>query len=363
MKFLQSIAKRGWFFTNHYSAANSSPRAIFSMLTGLYPSPRLTMVEMKRTICAPSLYDFLSKTHHDSFFMTPGSLSWYFPKYFFRNNGPKHLIGARKFRRYKRYGSFPNEIDVHTSLIRRIQGQREPFLASYLSFLPHGPYDDYGPKYRIIRNIKRDINRYYNNLYVLDLQIKRLFQSLKRSGRLKRTIIVFVGDHGQAFGQHRRNWGHSRKSYNENYHAPLIIYQPRLFKPRVIKRRTSHVDILPTLLDVLKIPYNPLLLQGESLFQDRFYRKQIFMYGNESTLSLIDKDNIKMQYLVKRRRCWVYDLNDDPDEKVRLSCRSFQEQRKALRLYLRQQRRLRKKYNRSCRQKKPFFGLKHPGLE
>lgn len=359
MAYLHKISKEGWYFNNHYATANSSPRAIFSILTGLYPSPQLDMFEMHETVCTPTLYDFV-RGRYDSFFMTPGSLHWYFPRHLFLNNGPKDLYEARNFRRFKKYGSFPNEIDVTTELIRRIQKAKEPFVASYLSFIPHGPYDDYGPKYRILPNIKRDLHRYYNNLYVLDLQIKRLMQALEHTGLLQRTIVIFVGDHGQAFGQHRRNWGHSRQSYNENYHAPLLFYQPQLFKPQEFSHRTSHVDLLPTLLDIMNIPYHPLLFQGESLFQRDLLRKQIFMFGNETTLSSIDRNNIKMQYVLNRRQCWVYDLGTDPDERKRLNCRPFAEQRKALREYLRLQPILRSKYNQTCRTRQPFFGLQHP---
>lgn len=359
MRFLKKIADNGWYFTNHWATANSSPRAIFSILSGLYPSPQLSMFEMRRNICAPSLYDF-ANPHYDTFFMTPGSLKWYFPIDFFRNNGPKHLYGARKFRRFRRYGSFPNEIDVTTELIKRIKSAKKPFLASYLSFIPHGPYDDYGPKYRILQNTRRDVNRYYNNLYTLDLQIKRLFRALHKAGLLHNTIVVFVGDHGQAFGQHRRNWGHSRKSYNENYHAPLMFYQPKLFKPQVIQRRTSHVDIVPTLLDAMNLPYEPLLFQGESLFQSKFRRKQLFFYGNESTLSMWDNKGLKMQYLSKRRRCWVYDLQQDPKEKRRQSCVPYIQQRTVLRRYLKLQQRLRRAYDLACQAKLPFFNLQHP---
>jgi arylsulfatase A-like enzyme len=118
-----------------------------------------------------------------------------------------------------------------------------------------------------VKDDGRAISRYYNNLNLLDHMIKHIYDHLQKQGLLERTILVIVGDHGQAFGQHHPdNYMHHRYSYNENLETPAIIYQPALFSPKAFEIPTSHVDILPTLLDAMRIPYDPLLFDGESLF-------------------------------------------------------------------------------------------------
>ena len=37
------------------------------------------------------------------------------------------------------------------------------------------------------------------------------------------TLVVVVGDHGEAFGQHRRNFAHASEIYEENMHVPLAF--------------------------------------------------------------------------------------------------------------------------------------------
>ena len=143
---------------------------------------------------------------------------------------------------------------------------RELFLGIYLSFAAHFPYFDYGEDYRIMKDDGRLVSRYYNNLYLLDRMIKRIYDHLLERGLLERTILVIMGDHGQAFGQHHPvNYMHHKYSYSENLETPAIIYQPALFKPKAFEFPTSHVDILPTLLDAMRIPYDPSLFDGESL--------------------------------------------------------------------------------------------------
>ncbi|MBM4351552.1 MAG: hypothetical protein FJ106_16855, partial [Deltaproteobacteria bacterium] len=178
-------------------------------------------------------------------------------------------------------------------------------------------------------------------------------ENLKKEGLLERTIFVIVGDHGQAFGQHHSdNYMHHRYSYNENLETPLIIHQPALFKPRTVEIPTSHVDLLPTLLDAMRISYSPEFLDGESLFHHRLSRKYIFVYGYEGTISSLDQRLVKAQYSLKKRRCWVFDLKADPEEKQPLDCSSYGDQLDALRRFTSFHDARLVRYNESMKEKK-----------
>jgi arylsulfatase A-like enzyme len=215
--------------------------------------------------------------------------------------------------------------------IQRLSRAKEPFLGIYISFTAHFPYFDYGEDYRIMKDDGRLISRYYNNLYLLDRMIKRIHDYLQERGLLERTILVVVGDHGQAFGQHHpNNFMHYRYSYNENLETPAIFYQPTLFKPKTVSFPTSHVDILPTVLDAMRISYASDVFDGDSLFNNKSTRKPIFFYGYEESFSSLDNHLIKVQYSLKKKRCWVFDLKRDPDEKNPLDCSLYPHEVEAL---------------------------------
>jgi len=365
MPFLRSLAAKGWSGTRHFSPSNSSPRSLFSIFSGMYPNPQLFMFSMKRDNVLPSIFNFINQSH-EPFLVTPGSLRWYFPKWFLMNSGFKEMYGyysLYKMKQGPRGSPARNEIEVVDFALEKLKKAKEPFASIYITFAPHWPYTDYGPAYRVYKNTRRSILRYYNNLRLIDHQIKRLVDYLEKSGKMKRTILVFTGDHGEAFGQHPGNWTHSRRSYNENYHTPLIFYQPKLFKPRIINDYTSHVDILPTLLDAMHIKYNSELFQGESLFQMAQRRKYIFLYGNENTISSISRNHIKVQYSLKRRRCWLYNLKTDPLEKKRLSCKGHEQQLRALLEYRKYQTKLLWTYNRTLQREGHFHKEKHPWMD
>ncbi len=369
MPFLDQMRKGGWYLKDHYTTANISNKAIFSLLSGLYDLFNRETFCVRSEAHIPSLYNFLSSTH-DSFLVTPSPITWYFPTAFLKNSGLPEIhsydnLNLKVKEEYHSLGHYigRDEIETVDFFIKRLNRAKEPFLGIYLSFAAHLPYFDYGPKFRVREDDGRTISRYYNNLNLLDQMIKRIHDDLKEKGLLEHTIFILVGDHGQAFGQHHPdNFMHYRYSYNENLEAPAVFYQPDLFKPRVFDFPTSHVDVLPTLLDAMRVSYDPALFDGESLFENKLKRKYLFFYGYEESFSSLDTHRIKVQYSLKKNRGWAFDLKVDPEEKNPLDCSLFPLQMEALQRFTHDHDSSLVQYSADVREKKNFQGHRHPGL-
>lgn len=364
MPFLRSLTEKGLFLSNHYSAGNSSPRGIFSLLSGLYVMPEVAIWDVKRDIYLPSLTTYLGATYQ-RFLVTPASLDWYFPHNYLIHSGFTELWGYynlpnRKIAPGGRSHARDEAESVATFLqkLSSAASKPDPFVAVYYSFLAHWPYPDYGPESHVTPPTKA-LHLYLNNLHYLDKQIERIFKKATELELIDKTIFVIIGDHGEAFGQHPHNYTHSRQSFNENYRTPALILHPQLFPPRMITEPTSHVDVLPTLLDALGRSYDPQLLQGESLFQDRFRRKYIFLYGNEDTSSSISEEQVKLQVSFRDGACWAYDLRVDPGERKRLGCSSYKAQYDALLEYRKRQRQSLRTYNAVFRRELQHGGAPH----
>jgi hypothetical protein len=369
MPFLNQLARESWFLKNHYTTSNVSTKAMFSVLSGLYEFFNRRTLGVREDTQIPSLPSFLGPKY-DSFLVSPSSSAWYFPLPFLRNGGLREIytyenLNFKIREELSTLGRYiaRDEIQTVDFFLQRISKAREPFLGMYVSFVAHFPYFDYGPEYRIVESDGKSISRYLNNLYLLDRLVQRIFEHLKMQGLLERTLLVIVGDHGQAFGQHHPdNYLHYRYSYNVNLEAPVIFHQPALFKPKVFRVPTNHADILPTLLDALRVPYNSSLLDGESLFHRKLSRKYLFFYGHEESISSLSTEGIKVQVSLKKDRCWAFDLKADPGEKNPLACGPYQTQLDALRNFVRHHDASLVQYNAGNREGKDFQGQKHPAL-
>jgi arylsulfatase A-like enzyme/Tfp pilus assembly protein PilF len=106
---------------------------------------------------------------------------------------------------------------------------------------------------------------YEGEVRFVDAHIGKIVQALKAKGAYENTVIVIVGDHGEAFGEHKEQ-GHGIFCYEESLRVPLVLHNPRLFRsPKSVAGRVRLVDVMPSLLELLKAP-TPSAVQGRSFW-------------------------------------------------------------------------------------------------
>jgi choline-sulfatase len=80
---------------------------------------------------------------------------------------------------------------------------------------------------------------------------------LKHAGIYERSLIVLISDHGEEFGEHG-GWFHGHSLYREIYQVPFFIKFPgKSYAGRRCREFVSMCDVLPTVLDQLKIACPP----------------------------------------------------------------------------------------------------------
>jgi choline-sulfatase len=96
-----------------------------------------------------------------------------------------------------------------------------------------------------------------------DEQFGRFVEQLRRRGLLDRSLVVFTADHGEEFLEHGRLM-HGQTLYPEVLHVPLVIRFPGGVSGGVRVPALRHVDMLPTILELVGLPL-PRDLDGERL--------------------------------------------------------------------------------------------------
>jgi len=79
--------------------------------------------------------------------------------------------------------------------------------------------------------------------------VGRLYETLKTTGQLDNTIIIYTSDNGFVLGEHGRV--DKRTMYDESLRVPLIVRYPKLVaKPRLVNEMVLNIDLAPSILDL-----------------------------------------------------------------------------------------------------------------
>jgi arylsulfatase A-like enzyme len=103
---------------------------------------------------------------------------------------------------------------------------------------------------------------YDPEVFFMDQQFGRLLDGLRADGRLERTIVVVVADHGQGLGDH--GWFPHRLLYQEQIRIPFLLAGPGLPTGVRVPALVRGTDLFPTLAELAGLPL-PVNVQGRSL--------------------------------------------------------------------------------------------------
>jgi uncharacterized sulfatase len=155
-----------------------------------------------------------------------------------------------------------NDSVLFNEVLNELPNTHEPFVNVIQTLSLHSPFNlapeyYFNPTYLSKRmntiGLNLDsINELSNNelacIIFADDALKSFFNMIKKEPCYSNTIFILTGDHGLS--------GALIESPLDNYHVPLIIFSPLLKESKTFKGVSSHVDIVPSLLSLLKENFN-----------------------------------------------------------------------------------------------------------
>jgi lipoteichoic acid synthase len=165
-----------------------------------------------------------------------------------------------------------------------------------------------------------ELAHYRNALHYGDQALGVLLDGLRARNLDRNTLFVIFGDHGEAFGQHEGNFGHTLFIYDENVHVPYLVVAPGLIREQIrVREGMSLIDTEPSILDLLGLPI-PAGLLGTSMLDPAPRMSLFFTDYSLGWLGLYD-DCRKYLFQINAAQSLLYDLCMDPDETMDLSSR------------------------------------------
>ncbi len=263
--FIHELIDKSYYFNNFYSAGIHTNNGIASTLYGFPPIFEQTMMSVEVDLYTGLPVKLQDQGYQTSFFLTHD------PQYdnmhaFLSENGFNKIYSQYDYPNHKVVNNFGVQDDyLYEYGIKKLNEftkSQKPFFATFMTVSNHPPYI-IPDKFKTTGNSDEE-----RIIAFTDNSLKDFMQKASEQEWYKNTLFVILGDHGRVMGKQLYEMP---LSYN---HIPLILYSP-LFDdaPKQFSQFGSQIDIFPTIMGLLNIPY-----QNNSLGVDLFKVKRPYTY-------------------------------------------------------------------------------------
>jgi phosphoglycerol transferase MdoB-like AlkP superfamily enzyme len=258
------LSAKGILFSRFHANGIQTSRGELASLFGILPPFSLgSETASESDMPLVGIPDLFRRRGYRTAYLHNGSLAFDNQDRFFPRHGFDEVHGREEIR-----SSFPsaseNSWGIHDEYLMRYavewmrkQDQKgEPFFATMMTMSNHHPWQP-PPEYSCPEpnsGVEGEHGRFLRSFSYADWCLGLFWDLLKENGLDQRTIVFILGDHGQAMGEHNRNFDLRVDLYQENLHIPLLILaEGRIPEPEVVDCIGSQVDLLPTVMDIFQM--------------------------------------------------------------------------------------------------------------
>ena len=269
--FLDSLADKSLYWENFLAAQGRTFAALPSIL-GSLPFAETCFSEMSPVPAHLSLYSILKKNGYNTGFYSGFDPSFDSEEALLKRQGVDLIISEKDYgtgftkspagSNGFTWGYADRELFRKSIELKKSNSDKKPFVSVIQTVSMHSPFtipdqkiyvkkfEDYLNKLMVAGSRKSEYRNYahiYSTILYTDDALKYFFAEYAKLSEYKNTIFVITGDH--------RLPEIPMASKIDRYHVPLIIYSPLLKQPANFRSISSHLDITPTLLSLLRNNY------------------------------------------------------------------------------------------------------------
>jgi arylsulfatase A-like enzyme len=311
MPALGVLARNSIVFDYAYAAYPESIKGLFSMLCSTFPAFDVEPMALSRVPCA-ALPAALKDDGYATGLFHSGRFDYLGMEAVIASRGYDALEDAGDISGNHRSSFGVDEPSTVARILSWVDGRPRdrPFFLTYMPIAGHHPYETSSPG--VFPN-DDDFGRYRNALREGDMSLGALIAGLQTRGLGRDTVWIIFGDHGEAFGQHEGNYGHTFFLYDENVRVPFIIAAPGVTAGQThVSRVVSLVDLAPTVLDLLGMTI-PAGYQGQSMLDSTPAMALFFTDYSLPLVGLVD-GRWKAVHDLDAGRTRLFDLAADSGE-------------------------------------------------
>ena len=334
---IDSAARVARVYPNAYAHVPSTAHSLVSLLLSVYTPHSFKMLTRESpAIALPSLAGELKRRGYRTAFFNGADNRFQRVQDFLSAHGVDHLADYRSFQCGQDvftvsdpawpFASGTSARCMVSALIDWVDSARgRPFFALVWNMETHDPYFAPGVT-QPFDTANSTHNRYLNALHRTDEALGSLLRALADRGLTDSTLVVVVGDHGEAFGEHAHT--NHFLLYQEDLHVPLLLINPRLFRGETDTTLAGMIDLAPTVMDLLGLA-SPDRWQGRSLFDPSRTGRVYFFAPFSSVFFGYLEGARKVIYNASGDLWELYDVRADPGERRNLASQEPEALRRA----------------------------------
>lgn len=297
--FLDSLVQHSLFFDSCYSAGKHTFNGIFSTLFSMpallrqHPMRDMYRVDGVGSVFSNMGYSSIFFTTHDGQFdNVAGFLKHnYFNRIVSQSDYPSHevktTLGVTDDYMFR----------FAIPILNDLAAQEKPFVSVFMTASDHKPY--YIPPYFKPKtdDITTQIVSY------ADWSLQQFLESAAEQPWFDETVFVFIADHGVAMG------GVYDIALNY-HHIPFLIFSPKLLPhPQVFSGMASQIDVLPSLMHVLKQDFLNTGFGINLFIEQRPYA----LLNDDDKVGVIDSEFLLIMRENEPSKLYKYKLADKTD--------------------------------------------------
>jgi hypothetical protein len=340
-QYFSGLIEKGLYFENFRTISTYTLKSLLGGLCSVIPLPVNRLQEWDKEPYRKCLPRALSENGWETLFMEPGTADWEHQRENLYKIGFNTSVAVEemdagifvgkyksRFHEVNYFGK--DDIPMIDPLLDWLQKNRKdgkPSFATLLTNVNHDPYqlpDGWKERQYITNASSEKVNKYLNTARYTDEFLKKIVGALQANGTLKDTLLVVMGDHGMALGEHNRV-GTNENSDEPMIKVPCFIYSEnekwrKKYPPKRYQDVRSSLDMFPTILDMInEDPQTPT-----SLFTDYYEGSSLIRRPKESPLhisfinpgahSTVFWENNFKAVLKNQEDAVFHDLRVDPTE-------------------------------------------------
>lgn len=322
--FFDQFVKNAIVFDEVYTTVPHTSKALVGILCGMYPVLRMERYEVSPDFfssrCLP---DLLKPLGYRTAFMQSAS-EFEERGALLKNMGFDHWVTMQNLEapQFQKTGYLGmDEYAMLESAVKWASEPRgKPFFLSILTVSTHHPYQVPGTP-----AVSQSLNPHAINeanhrkaMHYVDGFVEKMLIELEAVGAMENTVVIILGDHGEAFGQHGR-YQHDIVPWEEGVRVPLYVKGLAwLGAPRSVGGLRSHLDVMPTILDFVGAQWTGVL-PGRDLFKTDGHERIISVCWYTHKCIAMRTKKTKFVFHFGKMGPEAYDLARDPLEKQNLA--------------------------------------------